>query len=142
MLYVLRFGKGDCAVVSACDEQSARELAHQLGMEDHDTPVSVRELGSFAVRFSPNEEGSLEIRCWNDSTLDDILVHEYPILRDAFRAANAVSFMPAAEAGQAFAAELKRAYEQNVGIIRKGLLQEKHRFDSDPVLKSRKAAQQ
>jgi hypothetical protein len=141
MLYIMRLAKGDCIIASARDERSAHDLADKLGQEDGETVVSVRELPRFAVRLSPNDDASLEVHSWDDSTLDDVLVNEYPALNDAFRAANAAPFLPEAQADEPLFAQLSEAHEKNTEIIREGLRMERQRLSPEPVLKTRKAAQ-
>jgi hypothetical protein len=140
MLYIMRLIHGDCIIASARDERSALDLADRLANEDGETVVSVRELPRFALRLSPNDEASMEVHSWEDSTLDDVLINEYPALNDAFRAANAVPFMPRAQVDEPLFAQLSEAHEQNTEIIRKGLRREQQRFGPEPALKARKAA--
>lgn len=140
MLYVVRLMKGDCIIVAASDKQNALEFAHRLGGEDRESVASVRELSRFGVRLSPNEEGSLEVDSWDDRTLDDVLANEYPVLNEAFQAANAVPFMSRERATEPLMDQLKRAHEQNTEIIRKGLRLERQRFTPDPVIQKPKTA--
>jgi hypothetical protein len=140
MLYVMRLTGGDCVIASACDEQSAHDIASSLAAEDGEIVVSIRELDRFGVRFSPNDQGNLEVHCWDDATLDNVLVNEYPVLNDAFHAANAVPLMPAIDEKTPLMMQLKQAYEQNAEIIRNGLRVEKERLNSARTFKMRKAA--
>lgn len=141
MVYVLRLSSGDCVLADAPNERIARDLADTLGLEQDETVVEIRALPRFAVRLSPTDSGSLEVNSWDDSTLDDILTHEYPLLEEAFRRANSMRFMPAPTPTRAVLEQLKESYEQNTEIIRKGLRQELERYRS-PVLSNRKAGGQ
>ena len=139
MLYVIRLTKGDCIIAAGRDEQAVCDLAKRLAAEDGETVVSIREIGRFGVRLSPNDEGSLEIHSFDDSTLDDVLLNEYPALNDAFREANAVPLMPHARSDQSpsdqsLIAQLKQAHEQNADTIRKGLRKERQRFAAEAEL--------
>lgn len=96
MLYILRLRKGDCILAVARDEEGARHLARTLGAPAAEV-VSVRQLSRFAVRLFPTVAGVLETHSWDDVTLDDILVHEYPLLNEAFHTANKARFMPPAD---------------------------------------------
>ena len=140
MLYVLRLSTGDCIIVEAQDQSIARDLAVSSGLEEGEAVVSVRALPRFAARFSPNDSASLDAGSWDDATLDDILVHEYPLLNDAFRQANSVPLMPATSVTPEVLNQLKEAHEQNLEIIRKGLRMELQRFAAETTEKE-KAAQ-
>jgi len=133
MLYVLRLSTGDCVVAAAEDESSPSSLATSFGLQDGEEIVSVRPLPGFAVRFSPTDSGSLEVNAWDDSTLDDILVHEYPMLNEALQAANSVRFMPPATPDSPILEQLKQAHERNAEIIRAGLERELARLGSASV---------
>jgi hypothetical protein len=140
MLYVLRLSTGDCVVAAAEDEIGARSLATSFGLQDGEEIVSVRPLLRFAARLSPNEGGSLEVNCWDDSTLDDMLAHEYPILNKALRSANSIPFMPRSRSDKPVLDQLKQAYERNTDIIREGLQRELARLSPAPLPERRKAA--
>jgi hypothetical protein len=140
MLYVLRLSTGDCVVAAAEDESSACSLATSFGLEDGEQIVSVRLLSRFAVRLSPTDSGSLEVKSWDDSTLDDMLAHEYPILNEAVRSANSVPFMPRSRSDKPVLDQLKQAYNQNTEIIREGLQRELARLGPAPLAEKRKAA--
>jgi hypothetical protein len=133
MLYVLRLSTGDCVVAAAEDETGPRSLATSFGLQDGEEIVSVRPLPRFAVRLSPTDSGSLEVSAWDDSTLDDILAHEYPILNEALQAANSVRFMPPPTADSPILEQLKQAHERNAEIIRAGLERELARLGSASV---------
>lgn len=139
MLYILRLTSGDCIVTAAHSEISARAFASAIGLENGESIATVRALPRFGVRLSPTEEGSLEAASWDDATLDDVLENEFPILNEAFHAANSVRFMPPPNAGKPLLDQLRNAHEQNTEIIRKGLRQELLRLDDAPV-PARKAA--
>jgi len=130
MLYVLRMTGGDCVVLTASDENQARELAGNFGLEGGEGIVSIRPLSDFGVRLSPNESGSLDVNCWNDATLDDILSHEYPALNEALRTANSVRFMPSPNSDQPLVIQLREAHEKNTEIIRQGLQDEQLRLST------------
>jgi len=140
MLYVLRLTSGDCIVAAARDENDARDCATHLGLETGESIATVRELPQFTLRFSPTEMGSLEVNSWSDATLDDILAHEYPALDEAFRSANSAEFMSSPNLNGPLIDRLRKAYERNTEIIRKGLRQEQERFSSAQVLKTKRAA--
>jgi len=138
MLYVLRLANGDAVIASARDGTDAREAACRLGLEAGEEVVSVRKLPHFCVRLSPADSGTLEVHSWEDATLDDILIHEYPQLNDAIRTANRVRFIPDPDLGRPIFAQLREAYERNKEIIREGIRQEQERSTpshDDPVRK-------
>jgi hypothetical protein len=137
MLYVLRLSSGDCVVAAAEDESDPRSLAASFGLQEGEEIVSIRPLPGFAVRFSPTDSGSLEVNEWHDSTLDDILTHEYPILNEALQAANSVRFMPTPTADSPILEQLKQAHERNREIIRAGLERELQRLGSPSVPETR-----
>ena len=139
MLYVLRLSGGDCIVTAAEDEISARGMASSLGLEGGETIASVRPLSDFAVRLSPNVDGSLDVESWDDSTIDDLLVHEYPQLNAALREANSVQFMPPPNPGRSVLDQLRKAHEQNREIIRRGLQLEQQRLKTESFVERRKA---
>jgi hypothetical protein len=140
MLYVLRLSGGDCVVTAAEDAISARGMASSLGLESGETVVSVRPLDAFAVRLSPNLDGSLDVSSWDVSTINNLLAHEYPLLNAALREANSVRFMPPPEADRPVLDQLKEAYEQNSEIIRRGLQLELQRSKSETFVERRKTA--
>jgi hypothetical protein len=140
MLYVLRLSSGDCIVAAATDERGARDLAGALGLEPGETVASVRPLSNFAVRFSPTDSASFEVSSWDDSTLDDILINEYPMLNQALRLANSVRFMPSTDSTRPLFEQFKEAYERNTEIIREGLRKELERLKSQAPVRNKKAA--
>jgi hypothetical protein len=141
MLYILRLTDGDCIVALASDEQSAGQAAAKLYPQHTQDIISVRPLDSFAVRFSPTEDGSLEVTHWDDATLDSILANEYPLLNEACQRANAEPFLPAANLAEPVLSQLKDAYERNTDIIREGLQQELQRYaQPDATVKTKAAA--
>ncbi len=131
MLFILRLTNGDCIVLLAPDEQTARSSASQLDILQGESVVSVRRLDGFEVRLSPTEDGSLEVASWNDAALDSILANEYPVLFDAYRRANAQPFARPNEQ-QPSLQHLKAEFERNKEIIRQALDQEIRRFASEP----------
>jgi hypothetical protein len=138
MLYVLRLSSGDSIVAAAEDESCARALAEKLGaMEENETIASVRRLSTFTVRLSPTDRGTLAVNVWEDSTLDDILGHEYPVLNQALKKANAVPFLPSPDREKAILDQLKAADEKNAEIIRQGLRQEIERLSSEPITRDK-----
>lgn len=139
MLYVLRLFSGDCIVVAAEDESSARALAGVLDLEADQTVAAVRVLPRFAVRLSPTDNGTLEVDSWDDATLDDLLIHEYPLLNEALHKANSVRFMPTPDPTKPVLDELRQAHAQNVKIIREGLQRERARLSSTVVPQKRNA---
>ena len=140
MLYVLRLTSGDCIVTAAADERSARDLAASMGLEQGETIASVRPLSNFAVRFSPTDSASLEVNSWDDSTLDDILANEYPMLNQAFRSANSVRYIPSPDSTRPLIEQLKKAHENNTKIICEGLRQELDRLKSQATVRTPKEA--
>ncbi len=138
MLYVLRLSGGDCIVITAENENQAQVLAAQLMQEQGESVVSVRTLAKFGLRLSPNDDGSLDVNLWDDSSIEDILVNEYPVLNEAFHTANSVRFMPDPEPTEALLDQLRDAHDKNTEIIRRGLEQEVERF-AEPVQEKRKA---
>ncbi|HEY3974345.1 MAG TPA: hypothetical protein VGM18_15170 [Candidatus Sulfotelmatobacter sp.] len=140
MLYVLRLTSGDCIVTAARNEVNAREQASSLGLEAGESVASARPMSRFALRLSPTDNGSLEVNSWDDSTLDDILMNEYPLLNKAFRTANSVRFMPSPNSQKPLLEQLRDAHEQNLEIIRKGLHQELERLVQESAVSARKAA--
>jgi hypothetical protein len=133
MLYVLRLSTGDAIVAAAENERNARAMASALELEDGEEIVSVRALPKFAARLSPTNSGSLEIHSWDDSTLDDLLAHEYPLLNEALHSANSVRFMPPTASDKPVLDQLKQAYERNTEIIREGLQRERERLAPTPL---------
>jgi len=133
MLYVPRLSTGDLIVAAAENESRARALASTLELEDGEEVVSIRALPNFAARLSPTDSGSLEVHSWDDSTLDDMLVHEYPLLNEALHSANSVRFMPPTASDKPILNQLKQAYEQNTEIIRAGLQRERARLSAAAV---------
>lgn len=131
MLYVLRLTNGDCVVTVSSDEFSARQAALKLGQDKSAQVASIRPLSGFAMRLSPTEDGSLEVECWDDDVLDDILTKEYPLLYEAYRRANAEPFMQASHTDEPILSHLKSAYEQNIRIIREGLQLERQRYSHE-----------
>jgi hypothetical protein len=140
MLYVLRLSSGDCVVAAAKDGKSARELADRIGLREGETITGIRPLPKFAVRLSPADNGSLEVNQWDDSTLDDILIHEYPILNEALRKANSVPFVSSPNREKPVLDQLKDAHQENAEIIRRGLRQEIERLTSEPTIHKHKTA--
>jgi hypothetical protein len=120
-------------VAASEDERSARELAGRMGLQEGETIASIRPLSRFGVRFSPTDSGSLDVNSWDDSTLDDILIHEYPILNEALQKANAMRFVPTPNREKPVLDQLRDAHEKNSEIIRKGLRQEVERLTSEPA---------
>lgn len=140
MLYVLRLSSGDCIVAAAEDEISARAMASTLGLQADETVATVRALSGFGVRLSPTDNGTLEVDSWDDSTLDEFLVHEYPLLNEALHAANSVRFISHQDPTKPVLDQLREAHAQNVKIIREGLQRERARLNSRTVPEKRRAA--
>jgi hypothetical protein len=125
MLYIVRLTKGNCVVLLAPDEPSARAAATQ--MNNDEKVASVRPLENFQVQLCPTEDGTLEVLQWDDSVLDAILEHEYPLLHDAYREANALSFEKPADDEPAIL-RLNTEFEHNTEVMRHALRQERKRF--------------
>jgi hypothetical protein len=141
MLYVLRLSSGDSIVAAAEDENRARALAESLrSLEEAETIASARPLSAFAVRLSPTDRGALEVNQWDDSTLDDILGHEYPILKKALDKANSVPFLSSPNREEPVLDQLKTADHENAETIRRGLRQEIERLGSEPTIPKNKTA--
>ena len=136
MLYILRLTDGDCIVVLAPDEQTARQAAAKLNTDEATNVATVRPLDNFGLRFSPTEDGSLEASHWDDATLDGILASEYPALNEAYRRANAAPFAKA-PAAEPILPHLKSEFERNMEIIREGLDLERRRFNPSVRTKSK-----
>jgi hypothetical protein len=135
MLYVLRLANGDSIVAMARNDGEARTLAGQLGRKAGEEVVSVRKLPQFCVRLAPADSGTLDVSCWDDATLDDLLNHEYPRLNDAIHSANRVRFLPSPDATRPLFDQLREAYEKNTDMIREGIRQERERM-ATPVQKA------
>lgn len=128
MIFVVRLTNGDCVVAMAADERGARESALKLCLDDGVEVASIRPLDSFAVQFTPTEDGSFEATHWDDATLQNILAHEYPLLHEAYQQANAESLMPAAQnIDKSSLPQLRAAYQRNLEKIREGLGRELQR---------------
>ena len=140
MLFVLRLSTGDAIITVAQDEESARLQTGTLKLEDGEFIASVRPLSSFAVRVSPSEHGDLEVHSWDGSTLEDILVNEYPLFNEALHAANSVRFMPAPDANRPVMEEFREAHQKNAEILRKGIQEEAQRLSRDSMLARQKTA--
>ena len=140
MLFIMRLSKGDCIIAAAQDECRARDLAGGLLAQDGEAVVSVRKLPRYCVRMSPTEQGSLDVHCWDDASLDNILDQEYPALSDAFRTANSLPLLPAAKTAGPPLSQLKQAFEENTEMIRRGLRLEQNRFSSATPIPARKTA--
>ncbi len=121
MLFVLRLSTGDSIITVAQDEESARLQTGSLKLEEGEFIASVRPLASLAVRVSPSEHGDLEVHSWDATTLEDILVNEYPVFNGALRAANSVRFMPPPDATRPLIEEFREARQKNIEILRKGM---------------------
>lgn len=85
-LYVLRLRDGNCIVLDAPNEDSARERAKSLAASEVATP---RKLDSFVVQFALTDEGELTATILGKDTVSELHQHEYPMLQ----AANAQSYM-------------------------------------------------
>jgi len=129
MVYVLRLANGDSVITSARDDRDAREAARHLGLEAGDEVVSVRRLPHFCVRLTPADSGTLDIERWDDASLDDILIHEYPQLNAAIRTANRTKFMPSPDPARPIFEQLHEAYQKNTEVIREGIRQEQQRME-------------
>ncbi|MFZ1009901.1 MAG: hypothetical protein WAN65_23895 [Candidatus Sulfotelmatobacter sp.] len=142
MIYILRLTNGDCVVAMAADESGARRVAMSITTLGAAPEIaSIRRLDTFGVRFSPTEDGSLEVTHWDDETLDSILANEYPLLNEACQRANAEPFLPAANLAEPVLSQLKDAYERNTDIIRQGLQEELQRYaQPNAAIKTKAAA--
>ncbi len=128
MLYILRLTNGSCAVVLSGDEPSARQAALKLDLEGDVEIASVRPLQNFAVQLSPTEDGSLEVEHFDDTTLDDVLACEYPLLEKALRQANAQPFVKPVGTSALSLSALKTWHEGNNRIVREAVRRERERL--------------
>lgn len=140
MLFVLRLSTGDSIITVAQDEESARLQTGSLKLEEGEFIASVRPLASLAVRVSPSEHGDLEVHSWDATTLEDILINEYPVFNEALRAANSVRFMPPPDATRPLIEELREARQKNIELLRKGMQEEAKRLSPDSMLARQKTA--
>jgi hypothetical protein len=85
-LYVLRLRDGNCIILDAPNEDSARERAKPLAASE---VATARKLDSFVVQFALTDEGELTATLLDKNTISDLHQHEYPMLQ----AANAQSYM-------------------------------------------------
>jgi hypothetical protein len=139
MLYILRFNNGDCVVVLAADETTARKAARNLVGDQPVEVVTARRLRNFCLQLTPTDDGSLELVQWDDATLDDILTAEYPHLEQAYRRANAEPFVRTSDPKGPGLSQLKDAYDRNRAIIGEGLELERNKFKREEKTSSQKA---
>lgn len=140
MLFIVRLSNGDCVVAMAEDERSAGESALKLSLEHTAEIATIRRLESFAVQFTPTEDGSLEAVQWEDATLESILAHEYPLLHEACQRANAEPLMPTGQTiDKSSLSQLQAAYQRNLEKIREGLGRELKRPVEQMASKSKAA---
>lgn len=85
-LYVLRLRDGNCIILDAPNEDSARERAKPLAASE---VATARKLDSFVVQFALTNAGELTATLLDKNTVSDLHQHEYPMLQ----AANAQSYM-------------------------------------------------
>lgn len=85
-LYVLRLRDGNCIVLDAPNEDSARERAKSLAASE---VATARKLDSFVVQFALTDEGELTATILDKDTVSELHQHEYPMLQ----AANTQSYM-------------------------------------------------
>jgi hypothetical protein len=126
MLYIVRLTNGNCVILLAPDEPSARAAVKQMNGKGEDI-ASIRPLDHFRVQLCPTEDGTLEVLHWDDSVLDGILENEYPLLHQAYREANALSFEKP-DADEPAILRLNAEFERNTEIMRDALRQERKRF--------------
>jgi hypothetical protein len=141
-MFIVRLTNGDCVVTTASDERIAGIVALKLCLDPSAEIATIRALDSFAVQLTPTDDGSLEAAHWDDATLESILAHEYPLLREAYNRANAEPLMLAAKAGAtqngsakdaSAMSQLHAAYQRNLETIREGLGRELQRHAQAPV---------
>ena len=140
MLFVLRLSTGDSIITVAQDEESARLQTGTIKLEEGEFIASVRPLPSLAVRVSPSEHGDLEVHSWDAATLDDILINEYPLFKEALRSSNSVRFMPPPDANRPLMEELREARQKNIEILKKGIQEEAERLSPESMLARQKTA--
>jgi hypothetical protein len=85
-LYVLRLRDGNCIILDAPNEDSARERAKPLAASE---VATARKLDCFVVQFALTDEGELTATLLDKNTVSDLHQHEYPMLQ----AAHAQSYM-------------------------------------------------
>ena len=85
-LYVLRLRDGNCIVLDAPNEDSARERAKSLAASE---VATARKLDSFVVQVALTDEGELTATILDKDTVSELHQHEYPMLQ----AANTQSYM-------------------------------------------------
>jgi hypothetical protein len=125
MLFIVRLTNGNCVILLAPDEQSARQSLKKIDYESAEI-ASVRVLDRFGVQLSPTADGSLEILNWDDCALDTILANEYPFLQKAFREANSRAFEQAGPDEPAIL-RLNAEFERNTEIMRRAIRMERER---------------
>ncbi len=140
MMYIVRMTNGDCVAAMAADERGARSIAMKLRLDETAEVASIRRIDGFAVQLTPTEDGSLEATHWDDATLDGILAHEYPLLREAFQRANAEPLLPRKDSPEPAMERLHSAYKRNLDGIREGLRQELQRAGTPQFVGKSKAA--
>jgi hypothetical protein len=79
-LYVLRLRSGNCIIVDAPNEASARERAKPLAASE---VASARKLESFVAQFALTDEGELSATLLDKNTVSELHHHEYPMLEAA-----------------------------------------------------------
>jgi hypothetical protein len=80
-MFILRLRNGNCVIVIAHDENEALDKAKSVcGSSEI---ASVRFSESFAAQFSLMDDGELRSVLLDETTLTDLLAHEYPMLNAA-----------------------------------------------------------
>jgi hypothetical protein len=126
MLYIVRLTNGNCVILLATDEVSARSVAKQMN-DECEGIASIRPLENFRLQLCPTEDGTLEVLHWDESVLDCILENEYPLLHHAYREANACAFEKP-DADEPAILRLNAEFERNTEIMRQALRLERKRF--------------
>ena len=138
MIYILRLTNGDCVVAMAADESGARRVAICITTLDGAPEIAtIRKLGTFGVRFSPTEDGSLQVTHWDDATLDSIFTNEYPLLNEACERAHTEPFLPAANLTEPVLSQLKMPMS-GIPISSARAFNRNYRGTLKPALQSRR----
>ena len=79
-LFSFRMKDGNCVVIYAKDESSAKEVLRGMGLQS--TPAGVRIVTTFAASFALTDAGDLHTTLLDPGTLQDF-ASDYPLLHAA-----------------------------------------------------------
>jgi hypothetical protein len=79
--FILRLRNGNCVIVIAHNENEALDRARNVCASSE--VASIRLSESFAAQFSLTDDGELRSVLLDETTLTDLLAHEYPMLNAA-----------------------------------------------------------